>query len=96
MALVMFSRASCMKVFSQVSSRTSLALMTISRVWNSRNLCLLEICGWQSNGGLGTEQVRSCGRCGHGRGRERCERSHLSLPLHGSMSPGKSLGLPMP
>ena len=67
-ALVMFSRASHVKVFSQVSSRTSLALMTISRVWNSRNLCLLEICGWQSNGGLGTDQVRLCGRCGRGRG----------------------------
>lgn len=95
MALVMFSRASCMKVFSQVSSRTSLALMTISRVWNSRNLCLLEICGWQSNGGWGqnrSDRVGEVGRAWTGRG----VRGAIYLPLHGSMTPGKSLGLPVP
>lgn len=45
--LVMFSRASCMKDFSQVSSRDSVAPMTAPRTWNSRNLCRVEICGWQ-------------------------------------------------
>lgn len=43
----MFSRASCMNDFSQVSSRDSLAPMTASRTWKSRNLCRVEICGRQ-------------------------------------------------
>lgn len=45
--LVMFSRASCMKDFSQASSRDSLAPMTAPRTWKSRNLCRVEICGRQ-------------------------------------------------
>ena len=45
--LVMFSRASCMNDFSQVSPRDSLAPMTASRTWKSRNLCRVEICGRQ-------------------------------------------------
>lgn len=50
MDLVMLPRASCMKVFSQVSSRESLAVTMASRTWNSWNLCRVEICG-----GRGTE-----------------------------------------
>lgn len=45
--MVMFSRASCMKVFSQLSSRALLELMTVSRTWKSRNLCFTEIWGRQ-------------------------------------------------
>lgn len=45
--LVMCSRASCMKHFCQVSSKTSRAPMTTTRTWNSRNLCRQAICGGQ-------------------------------------------------
>lgn len=48
MDLVMFSRASFMKASFQVSSKESMAPMTVSRTWSSRSLCRLEICGWRS------------------------------------------------
>lgn len=81
MDLVMFSRASVMKVFSQLSSSESLTPMTVSRMWNSRSLCQLETCGRQSvqrlRATLGVA-VKACGGWGGGPG----ERSQVDAFGH--------------
>lgn len=59
--LVMFSRASFMKASFQVSSRESMAPMTVSRTWSSRNLCRLEICGGRSEQKLRDKSGRVMG-----------------------------------
>lgn len=66
--MAMFSRASLMKAFSQLSSSESLTPMTVSRTWNSRILCQLETCGPQSGQRLGaTAGVAGRARGGWGR-----------------------------
>ena len=67
MDLVMFSRANFMNVFSQASSRESLASMAASRTWNSQNLCRQDICGGRVGRGSGTGGVRSHRECPPGK-----------------------------